>query len=72
MSVPSTVYDLTILFDMRNTAHHNKHNDFHVIGDIHRRGASKIGIPRDPIVFRSNTMNIEKSGITLENALFPF
>ena len=43
MTVPLTVHDLTILFDMRNTAPHNKHNDFYVIIDIHRRGASEIG-----------------------------
>ena len=33
--VPSTVYDLTILFDIRDTAPHNKYNDFYVIGDVH-------------------------------------
>jgi hypothetical protein len=52
MSVPSAVYDLTILFDMHNTAPHNKHNDFYVIGDIHWRRASQIGIPSEPIAFR--------------------
>ena len=72
MSVPSAVYNLTILFDMRNTAQHNKHNDFYVIGDIHRRGASEIGIPGEPIAYRSGTMNIENCGITLEIALFSF
>ena len=72
MYVPSAVYDLTILFDMRDTAQHNKHNDFYVIGDIHRCGALKIGITSKPIPFRSDTMNIEKCGLTLETALFPF
>ena len=72
MSVPSAVYDLTILFDMRDTAQHNKHNDFFVIGDIHRREASENGIPSESIAFRSDTMNIEKYGLTLETALFPF
>ena len=59
MFVPSSVYDLTILFDMRNTAPHNKHNDFYVIGDVHQREASEIDIPIEPIAFRSDTMNIE-------------
>jgi hypothetical protein len=72
MSVPSTVYDSTILFDMRSTAQHKKHNDFYTIGDIHRRGALEDGIPSEPIAFRSDTMNIDGCGITLENALFPF
>ena len=59
MFVPSTVYDLTILFDIRDTAPHNKHNDFYVIGDVYQRGASKIDIPSKPITFRFDTMNIE-------------
>ena len=58
MSVLSAVYNLTILFDMCDIAQHKKHNDFYVIGHIHRRGASEIGIPSEPIAFRSNTMNI--------------
>ena len=69
MFVLSTVYDLIILFHMHDTAQHNKHND--LIGDIHRRGASKIGILIEPIAFRSDTMNIEKYGLALETALFP-
>lgn len=68
----STVYDLTILFDMRDIAPHNKHNNFYVIDDIHRRNSSEIGIPREPIVFWSDTINMKKSGITLENTLFSF
>ena len=44
MSVPSTVYNLTILFDMRSTTPHKKQNNFYVIGDIHRRAASEHGI----------------------------
>ena len=51
MYVPSAIYDLTILFDMRDTAQHNKHNDFYVIGDIHRCGALKIGIPSNQFHF---------------------
>ena len=69
ISVPSAIYDLTMFFNTRDTAQHNKHND--LIGDIHRRGASKIGILIEPIAFRSDTMNIEKYGLALETALFP-
>ena len=72
MFVPSAVYDLTILIDMRDTLQHNKYNDFYIIGDIHRRGASEIGIPSELVAFRSDTMNIKKCGLTLETALFPF
>ena len=72
MCVPSTVYDLTILFHMRNTTPHKKQNDFYVIGDIHRCDASDHGIPNEPIAFRSDTMNIDRCVLTLENALFPF
>ena len=72
MYVPSTIYDLTILFDMRNTTPHKKQNNFYVIGDIHRCGASINGIPSEPIAFRSDTMNIDGCGITLANALFSF
>ena len=69
ISVPSAIYELTMFFNTRDTAQHNKHND--LIGDIHRRGASKIGILIEPIAFRSDTMNIEKYGLALETALFP-
>lgn len=51
MFVPSVVHDLTILFDMRDIAQYKKHNDFYVIGDIHWRGASEIGISSEPIAF---------------------
>ena len=70
--VLSTVYDLTILFDMREIAPHNKFNNFYVIDDIHRRKSSEIGIPSESIVFRSDTINMKKSRKTLENALFLF
>lgn len=38
MFVPSIVYNLTNLCDIRDTTPHNIHNDFYIIGDIHRRG----------------------------------
>ena len=62
ISVSSTVYDLTILLDMRNTTPHKKQKDFYVIGDIHCRGTSKHRIPSEPIAFRSDTMNIDGCG----------
>ena len=72
MFVLSTVYDLIILFHMHDTAQHNKHNEFYVIGDIYRRGTLKIGISSESIAFQSYTMNIEKYWLILENALFSF
>jgi hypothetical protein len=51
MFVSSTLYDLTIVFDMCNTTFYNKHNDFYIIGDIHRREVLEIGIPSEPIAF---------------------
>lgn len=51
MFVPSENYDLTILFDMRDTAPHNKHNDFYIRGDIHWCRAEEVGFPGEPITF---------------------
>ena len=70
MYIPSTVYDLIILFHMHDTAEQNKHKKIYEIGDIYRRGALEIGIPSEPIAFRSDTMHVEKCWLTLENTLF--
>ena len=43
---------------MRDTALHNKHNDFYIIGDIHWRGVKDSGIPNERIAFETDAKNI--------------